>query len=242
MAELVDIPVPPGRGAGGGLHEFSPGQVATASASLPRSAHEAVDVVFRTFPGVKKVRGPAASAEITRKVIFHQAGSSRTPAHGVRRLMAMALCWVRMTARGTSSRTVTRRRRKKSLRCSTSLSTGSNSLAGDPDASAVTTWQAAVHAGWGCTFAHGEQELHPYTLPGALRGRACAAEHVRRRWRGEEGRRRRWRRSGCSCAPDAAPWHCRGPLIKRWRRRHAGFGGSMVGGGFPRRGRGSSHR
>ena len=47
----------------------------------------------------------------------------------------------------TSSRTVTRRRRKKSLRCSTSPSTGSNSLAGDPGASAVTTWQAAVDAG-----------------------------------------------------------------------------------------------
>ena len=27
-----------------------------------------------------------------------------------------------------------------------------------------------------------------------------------------EGRRRRWRRSGCSCAPDAAPWHCRGSV------------------------------
>ena len=27
---------------------------------------------------------------------------------------------------------------------------------------------------------------------------------------GRKGRRRRWRRSGCSCAPDAAPWHCRG--------------------------------
>ena len=50
-------------------------------------------------------------------------------------------------ARGTSSRTVTRRRRKKNSRCSTSPSTGSNSLAGDPDASAVTTRQAAVHAG-----------------------------------------------------------------------------------------------
>ena len=31
--------------------------------------------------------------------------------------------------------------------------------------------------GWGCTFAHGEQELHPTSLPGALRGRASAADH-----------------------------------------------------------------
>ena len=59
----------------------------------------------------------------------------------------MALCRVRTMARETSSRTVTRRRRKKSSRCSTSPSTGSNSLAGDPDASAVTKWHAAVHAG-----------------------------------------------------------------------------------------------
>ena len=31
--------------------------------------------------------------------------------------------------------------------------------------------------GWGCTFAHGEQELHPSTLRGAERGRASAADH-----------------------------------------------------------------
>ena len=31
--------------------------------------------------------------------------------------------------------------------------------------------------GWGCTVAHGEQELHPSSLPGALRGRASAADH-----------------------------------------------------------------
>ena len=31
--------------------------------------------------------------------------------------------------------------------------------------------------GWGCTFAHGEQQLHPSTLRGAERGRASAADH-----------------------------------------------------------------
>ena len=31
--------------------------------------------------------------------------------------------------------------------------------------------------GWGCTFAHGEQELHPSTLRAAERGRASAADH-----------------------------------------------------------------
>ena len=33
--------------------------------------------------------------------------------------------------------------------------------------------------GWGCTFAHGEQELHPSTLRAAERGRASAADHGR---------------------------------------------------------------
>ena len=31
--------------------------------------------------------------------------------------------------------------------------------------------------GWGCKFAHGEQELHPSTLPAAERGRASAADY-----------------------------------------------------------------
>ena len=31
--------------------------------------------------------------------------------------------------------------------------------------------------GWGCTFAHGEQELHPSTLRAVERGRASAADH-----------------------------------------------------------------
>ena len=31
--------------------------------------------------------------------------------------------------------------------------------------------------GWSCTFAHGEQELHPHSLPGVHRGRASSAYH-----------------------------------------------------------------
>ena len=58
----------------------------------------------------------------------------------------MALCRLKTMARVPSSRTV-RRKKKKSSRCSTSPSTGSNSLAGDPDACVMTTWQAAVPAG-----------------------------------------------------------------------------------------------
>ena len=110
----------------------------------------------------------------------------------------MALC--RLKTMGTSSRTVTRRRRrKKNSRCSTSPSPGSNSLAGDRDASAVTTWQAAVHAGGAARLRMASTSFTRHTF----------LEHfVNGREAGEE--RRRWRRSGCSCDPDAAPWHCRG--------------------------------
>ena len=59
-AELVDIPVPSGRGAGGGLHEFSPGQGSRASSSCSRAAEVAFDGGFRTFPGVKKSPGSAS--------------------------------------------------------------------------------------------------------------------------------------------------------------------------------------
>ena len=51
------------------------------------------------------------------------------------------------------------------VRSSTSPLTGSNSLAGDPDASAVNTWQATVQAG-------GAARLRT-----VLRGRASAADH-----------------------------------------------------------------
>ena len=48
--------------------------------------------VFRTFSRSEKMcGGPAASAEITRQVIYPLPESSRTPAHGLRRLMARAL-------------------------------------------------------------------------------------------------------------------------------------------------------
>ena len=69
--------------------ESRTGQGSRAFSSSSRTAEGASDVVFR--------------------FIFHPVESSRTPAHGVRRLVAMALCRPRI-----SSRTVTRRRRKKS--------------------------------------------------------------------------------------------------------------------------------
>ena len=66
--QIVDIPVPHGRGGfcGGSLQEFSPGQGSRASSSRSRAVEVAFDGVFRTFPGVKKMRDPPASAEITR--------------------------------------------------------------------------------------------------------------------------------------------------------------------------------
>ena len=214
-AELVDIPVPSGRGAGGGLHEFSPGQGSRASSSCSRAAEVAFDGIFRTFPGVKK------SAEVAGQV---SAKFLHTQPHGRRRLMAMALCRVMTVARGTSSRTVTRRRRrrKKSSRCSTSLSTGSNSLAGDPDASAVTTWQAAVHAGGAARLLMASKSFtrHPFLVhfvdvpvlqimdevDAAVKGSGEG---------GGGGVKAKVAAVGCCCALDAAPWHCWGTLIKR---------------------------
>ena len=60
---------------GGSLQGFSRrGQGSRASSSSSRATKGAFDVFFfRTFLGVKKVRGPPASAEITRKVIFRRA-------------------------------------------------------------------------------------------------------------------------------------------------------------------------
>ena len=78
-ADHGDIPVPLGRGAGRCLHAFSPGQGSSASSSMDRSfvAEGAFDGFFRTFAGVKKVRGPPASAEITRLVFFFTQRSRR---------------------------------------------------------------------------------------------------------------------------------------------------------------------
>ena len=56
--QIVDIPV-----RSGGLQGFRPGQVSTASASLPRSADEAVEGGFRAFPRVKKKCGVQPAGE-----------------------------------------------------------------------------------------------------------------------------------------------------------------------------------
>ena len=167
----------------------------------------------------------------------------RTRAHGRRRLMAMALCRVVPVARRTSSRTVARRRRrKKSSRCSTSLSTGSKTLAGDPDASAVTTWQAALHAGGAARLLMASKSFtrrpfleHFVDVPvlqitdevdAAVKGSGEVAGVGDGRWR-------RWRRSGCGCAPDAAPWHCRLYADQALKTVARCFGGSAVGRRLP---------
>ena len=78
--QIVDIPV-----RGGGRQGFRPGQVATASASLPRSAHEAVEGVFRTFPRFHKSAesGQQVSAEITRQVDYFTLGAHQMAHAGV---------------------------------------------------------------------------------------------------------------------------------------------------------------
>ena len=126
-----------------------------------------------------------------------------------------------------------------------------NTLAGDPDASAVTTWQAAVHAGGAARLRMASKSFtrHPFLehfvdvpvlqitdeVDAAVKGSGEGG------WE-REGRRRRWRRSGCSCAPDAALWHCRvsadqalkTEARRLWRRRISALGlGAHHTGGEP---------
>ena len=137
------------------------GQGSTASSSRSHAAKVAFDGVFRTFPGVKKVRGPPASAEITRQVIIHLAGSSRTPAHGVRRLMAMALCLVRTMARGDFFQDGDEEEEEEELEMFDE-SIDRFELSGWRPRRLCCDYMAGCCArGWGCTFAHGEQEVIP---------------------------------------------------------------------------------
>ena len=83
----------------------------------------------------------------------------------------------------TTLRCLTRRprrkkrwRRRKSWRCSTSQPTGSNTPASARCASAAISWRGAARQG-SCSFAHGEQELHPAAFRRADRGCASAAYH-----------------------------------------------------------------
>ena len=89
------------------------------------------------------------------------------------------------------------------MRCSTSLSTGSNSLAGDPDASAVTAWQAAVHAGGAARLLMASKSFtrHPFLVHFVdvpvlqIMDEVVAAVKGSGEGAGV-GWRRRWRRSG----------------------------------------------
>ena len=67
---------------------FSPRQGSSASSSSSRTAERVFDGFFSHISRVNKVRGPAASAKLTRQVIFLLPESSRTPARGRRRLMS----------------------------------------------------------------------------------------------------------------------------------------------------------
>ena len=90
--------------------------------------------------------------------------------------MTMALCRLRMMARGTSSRTVTKKEEEELEMFDESIDRFE--LSGwRPRRLCCDCMAGCCAGGWGCTFAHGEQELHPSSLPGADRGRAGAAGH-----------------------------------------------------------------
>ena len=167
-AELVDIPVPSGRGAGGGLHEFSPGQGSRASSSCSRAAEVAFDGVFRTFPGVKK------SAEVAGQV------SARVPPH--------SSSWTPAAyghgtlpgddgGQGDFFQDGDEEEEEEELEMFDESIDRFEFSGWRPRRLCCDYTAGCCARGWGCTFAHGEQELHPSSLSGALRRRASAADH-----------------------------------------------------------------
>ena len=165
-AELVDIPVPSGRGAG--LHEFSPGQGSRASSSCSRAAEVAFDGVFRTFPGVKK--SAEVAGQVSARVPPHS--SSWTPAAYGHGTLPGGAC-----GQGDFFQDGDEEEEEEELEMFDE-SIDRFELSGWRPRRLCCDYMAGCCArGWGCTFAHGEQELHPSSLPGALRGRASAAEH-----------------------------------------------------------------
>ena len=128
------------------------------------------------------------------------------------------------------------------MRCSTSLSTGSNSLAGDPDASAETTWQAAVHAGGAARLLMASKSFtrrpfleHFVDVPLLqITDEVDAAVKGSGRWRGwgtgggEGGGGR-----GAVVLQIAAPWHCRKYADQALKTVARCFGDSAVGRRLP---------
>ena len=169
-AEPVDIPVPSGRGAEGGLQGFRLGQGSSASSSMDRSyvGDGAFDRGFRTFPGVKK------SAEVAGQVSARVRPHSRswTPAaYGHGTLLGED------DGQGDFFQDGDEEEEEEELEIFDE-SIDRFELSGWRPRRLCCNYMAGCCArGWGCTFAHGEQELHPSSLPGALRGRASAADH-----------------------------------------------------------------
>ena len=168
-----------GRGGmgGGSLQGFSPGQGSRASSSCSRAAEVAFDGVFRTFPGVNKVRGSASQCGDHPLGYFSPGG-----------VVAHSSSWS-PTAYGHGTLSGEDDGQEDFLQDGDEEEEEEELEMFDEsiDRFELSGWRprrlccdymaGCCARGWGCTFAHGEQELHPSSLPGALRGRASAADH-----------------------------------------------------------------
>ena len=114
-----------------------------------------------------------------------RASSSRRPGRGAGR-SSPCPCWLSRRPDFVTPRTLhwsLRKRRRRTTRWSRKLEMFDESI----DRFEHSSWRprrlcrpfsaGRSEDGWGCTFAHGEQELHPSTLRGAERGRASVADH-----------------------------------------------------------------
>ena len=160
----MDFPVPHGRGrlGGGSLQGFSPRQGSRASSSRSRAAEVAFDGVFRTFPGVKKSAGSAS-----------QCGDHPLGYFSPRGVVAPG----EDDGQGDFFQDGDEEEEEEELEMFDE-SIDRIELSGWRPRRLWCDYMAGCCArGCGCTFAHGEQQLHPSSLPGALRGRASAADH-----------------------------------------------------------------
>ena len=179
-ADHGDIPVPPGRGAGGCLHAFSPGQGSSASSSMDRSyvAEGALDGFFSHFCRSEKSAWSASQCGDHPLGYFSLGGvvahsSSWSPAacgHGT--------LPVEDDGQGDFFQDGDEEEEEEEALEMFDESIDRFELAGWRPRRPSRDYMAGCRArGWGCTCAHGEQELHPSSLPGALHGRAGVADH-----------------------------------------------------------------
>ena len=150
-ADHVDIPVPRSEG----LQCFHPGQSSRASSLSSRTAEEALDGVFRTFPGVEKSAGSASQCGDHPPGYFPPSG-----------VVAHSSPWSPAACgHGTLPGEDDEEEEEELEMFDESIDRFE--LCGlRPDASAVTTWQAAVPAGGAARLRMASKSFtrHPFQI------------------------------------------------------------------------------